>query len=40
MANESDKIIYYLCEKGMPVTGIYLLEVLIEAIILLYIKSI
>lgn len=39
VASESDKIMYYMCENGTSVTGIYLFEILIETIILLYIKS-
>lgn len=40
VAGESDKIMYYMCENGTSVTGIYLFEILIEIIILLYMKSI
>ena len=40
IASEADKIMYYMCEKGISVTTIYLFESLIELIILLYMKSI
>lgn len=40
VASESDKIMYYMCENGTSVTSIYLFEILIEIIILLYMKSV
>lgn len=40
VASESDKIMYYMCENGISVTSIYLFEILIEIIILLYMKSV
>lgn len=40
VASESDKIMYYMCENGTLVTSIYLFEILIEIIILLYMKSV
>ena len=40
ITSEADKIMYYMCENGTSVTGIYFLEILIELIILLFMKSI
>lgn len=40
MANQMDEIMDYMCENGTSVTGICLVEILIEIAILLYIKSV
>lgn len=40
ITSEADKIMYYMCENGTSVTGIYFFEILIELIILLFMKSI
>lgn len=40
VVDDSDEIAYYVCENGRRTTEIYLFELLIETIILLYAKSI